>query len=68
MIVEIANVIISHIPDCETEIFAFLSGVTGLKVAEIKEFELATFAEMIIDFLKKEELGDFFKVVSKLLN
>lgn len=68
VIVEIANVIISHIPDCETEIFTFLSGVTGLKVAEIKEFELATFAEMIIDFLKKEELGDFFKVVSKLLN
>lgn len=68
VIVEMANIIISHIPDCENEIFAFLAGVTGLKVAEIKEFELSTFAEMIIDFLKKEELGDFFKVVSKLFN
>ena len=68
VIVEMANIIITHIPDCEAEVFAFFAGVTGLKVQEIKEFELSTFAEMIIDFLKKEELGDFFKVVSKLFN
>lgn len=68
VIVEMANIIISHIPDCEAEIFAFFAGVTGLKVAEIKAFELSTFAEMVIKFLRKEELRDFFKVVSKLFN
>lgn len=68
VIVEMVNIIISHIPDCEAEIFAFFAGVTGLKVKEIKEFELSTFAEMIIEFLKKEELRDFFGVVSKLFN
>lgn len=68
VIVEIADVIISHIPDCEAEIFAFLGGATGLDAKTIKNFELSTFAEMIIDFLKKEELRDFFEVVSKLFN
>lgn len=68
VIIEMANVIISHIPDCEKEIFEFLANVTDLEVHTIKKFELSVFAEMIIDFLKKEELADFFKVVSKLFN
>ena len=68
VVIEMANVIISHIPDCEKEIFEFLANVTDLEVHTIKEFELSVFAEMIIDFLKKEELADFFKVVSKLFN
>lgn len=66
VIIEIADVIIKHIPDCENEIFAFFASITGLKSSEIKKFKLSVFAEMLIDFLEKEELMDFFKVVSKL--
>lgn len=66
VVFEIANTIVSNVPQCEREIFDLLASVTGLKVNEIKAFGLATFTEMIIDFVKKEEFKDFFKVVSKL--
>lgn len=61
-----ANTIITRIPDCEKDVFILLSNVSGLKVEEIKAFDLATFTEMIVDFVKKDEFKDFFKVVSKL--
>lgn len=67
VMIEIANVIISHIPDCENEIFALLSDVTGLSIDTIKDFDIATFTQMLIDFVQKEEFKDFFGVVSKLL-
>lgn len=67
VIIEIANVIISHIPNCENEIFALFSGVTGLSIDTIKDFDIATFTQMLIDFVQKEEFKDFFGVVSKLL-
>lgn len=65
---EMANTIIQNIPHCEKEIFDLLASVSGLKASEIKAFGLATFTEMVIDFVKKEEFKDFFKVVSKLFN
>lgn len=68
VIFEMANTIVSNVPQCEKEIFDLLASVSGLKVNEIKAFGLATFTEMIIDFVKKEEFKDFFKVVSKLFN
>lgn len=63
---EIVNVIMTNIPKCEYDIFKLLASVSGLTVEEIKEFDLSTFTEMVIDFVKKEEFKDFFKVVSKL--
>lgn len=68
VVLEMANTIVSNVPQCEKEIFDLLASVSGLKVNEIKAFGLATFTEMIIDFVKKEEFKDFFKVVSKLFN
>ena len=65
---EMANTIVQNIPHCEKEIFELLASVSGLKVNEIKAFGLATFTEMVIDFVKKEEFKDFLKVVSKLFN
>lgn len=67
VIIEIANVVISHIPDCENEIFALLASVTDLDIDSIKTFDLAEFTQMLIDFVQKEEFKDFFGVVSKLL-
>ena len=66
VILELANVILSHIQDCEKDIFTLLSNVSGLKVEAIKEFDLPTFTEMIIDFIRKPEFKGFIKVVSKL--
>lgn len=66
VILEIANIVMGNLPKCETEIYQMLSNVSGMKVERIKKLDIATFTEMVIDFIKKEEFKDFFKVVLKL--
>lgn len=66
VVLEMANIIVCHIPDCEKDIFTLLASVSGLTVETIKAFDLVTFTEMIIDFIKKPEFKDFIGVVSKL--
>lgn len=64
---EIANVIMGNLHKCEDDIYKMLSNVSGLTVEEIKAPGNAVmFFEMVIDFIKKEEFGDFIQVVSKL--
>lgn len=63
VVLEIANVIMCNVGRCEAEIYQLLSNVSGLKVDKIKKFDPATFAEMVIDFIKKEEFTDFIGVV-----
>ena len=63
---ELASVVMNNMPKCEKEIFKMLDSVSDLSEAEIRKLDLATFTEMIIDFVKKEEFADFIKVVSKL--
>ena len=65
VILEIANVIIGNLPKCEAEIYQMLSNTSNLSVKQVKELDFATFAEMVIDFIKKEEFKDFIKVVSR---
>ena len=66
VMLEIANVVVTNIPKCETEIYQLLSSVSGMTVKQIKELGFASFMEMVIEFVKKEEFRDFIKVVSKL--
>ena len=66
VILEIANVILGNLPKCETEIFQMLSNVSGMSIKEIEDLDMVTFADMVIEFVKKEEFKDFIKVVSKL--
>ena len=66
VVLEIANIIVCHIPEVEKDIFALLANVSGLTVETVKEFDLVTFTEMVIDFIKKPEFKDFIGVVSKL--
>lgn len=63
---EVANVILSHIPDCEKEIMTLLGNVSGLDPDVIRDFELPIFTQMVIDFVKKEEFSDFIGVASGL--
>lgn len=64
---EIADVILGNLYKCEEDIYKMLSNVSNLSVDEIKAPGNAVmFLEMVIDFFKKEEFKDFFKVVSKL--
>ena len=66
IILEIASMIIENLPKCEAEIYQLLSQTSNLTVDEIKEQDMAITVEMIVDFIKKDEFGDFIKVVSKL--
>ena len=61
---EVANVIVSNLPKCEAEIYQLLSNTSNLSVKEIKELDFVTFAQMVIDFIKKDEFRDFASVVS----
>ena len=66
VILEVADVIFKNIPKCENEVFQILSNTSNLSVSQIKRLPFAQFAEMVIDFVKKEEFRDFIKVVSRL--
>ena len=65
--VDIAGVIISNLYKCKDDIYQLLSQLSGMKTKEIAELPMATFLEMIIAVVKKEEFKDFFQGVSKLL-
>lgn len=68
VMLDIAGVICANLPKCEAEIYQMLSNTSNLTVDEIKEMEMVSFAEMVIDFVKKDEFKDFIKVASKLFN
>lgn len=66
IMLEIGSVIIANIPMCENDIYNLLADTSDLSIDEIKKLSMAEFAEMIIDFVKRPDFADFFKVVSKL--
>ena len=66
IVFNIAGIILDNLSSCETELYKFLSDLTGVKVDELKECSLAEFAELIITIVRKEEFKDFIGVVSRL--
>lgn len=66
VLIDIAGVILSHLSDCERDIYSFLASVTGLKVSDIENAPMGDFAEMIVELVKKEEFKNFIGVASKL--
>ena len=66
IMLEAANIIIGNLPKCEDEVYQMLSKTSNLSIEQIKELDFATFIQMVIDFIKKEEFKDFIKVVSTL--
>lgn len=65
---KIANIVLAHYNDCQKDIFELLANVSGLSVKEIEAFSPATFARMLIDFVKLDDFADFFKVALELFN
>jgi hypothetical protein len=65
---KVANIVLAHYGECQNDIFALLADVSGLTVKEISEMSPATFAKMLIDFIKMDDFADFFKVALELLN
>lgn len=65
---DIANTIIGNLPKCEREIYQMLANTSDLTVEQVMGLDFVTFAEMVIDFIKKEEFRDFISVVSRLFD
>ena len=63
---EVAGIVVDAIPKIENELYTLLSSVAGVKPEAIKKQSPAVTFEMIIDFIRKEEFKDFFRVVLKL--
>ena len=63
VMLEIAGLILEHVPDCRNEIYALLSALSGMTQAEIAELPSGVFIQMVMDVIKKEEFRDFFQGV-----
>lgn len=63
VMLELATLVVSHLPDCENEIYQFLASLSGMKAEEIKELSMTTFFDMILEVFRKEEFTDFFQRV-----
>jgi hypothetical protein len=69
VVLEVVDVILGNLPSAEKEIYQLLSQISNLSVDEITAPGNAVmFVEMVIDFFKKDEFRDFYRVVSGLLN
>lgn len=60
---ELASLVVSHLSDCEREIYQFLSALSGMKAEEIAELPMTTFFDMVMDVFRKEDFSDFFRHV-----
>jgi len=63
---ELASLIVSHLPDCQNDLYAFLASLSGMKVEEIADLPMNTFVKMVSDVVRKQEFKDFFTDVIAL--
>ena len=68
VIFDIAGIVIANIPKAEDDVQAFLSSLTGMKIADIKKMPFADYGELIMEVVMKDDFRDFFKRVMKLFN
>lgn len=61
----IADTLLANLVKCKDDICELLANVSGMKVKDIRQLDIVTFAQMVIDFVKKPEFKDFVEVVSK---
>lgn len=64
-LMDVADIILNNIDKCEAALFKLFASTSNLSAEQIGNLSLADFAEMVIDFVQKDEFPDFFKVVSK---
>lgn len=60
VMLEIAGLILEHLPDCKNEIYALLASLYGMKQEEVAKLPSGTFTTMVVEVIRKEEFRDFF--------
>lgn len=67
VMLDIADIIFANVSNCKDEIYFLLSQLSGMTKKQIAGLPAATFANMIVDTLQKEDFRDFFAAASRLL-
>lgn len=63
----ILQTIMTNIGDVKHELNSLLGDLTGKTEQEIEDLDFGTYTNLIVDFFKKPELGDFFKSIVSLM-
>lgn len=64
-VIQIVRAILKNIGVIRDDLYAFLSGVSGVPADDIRKMPFGTTPMMIWDIVNKVKGADFFKVVSK---
>jgi hypothetical protein len=62
------QILLANIDKCENQIFKLLASTSNLKEDELRRLDFDIFVGMIVDFVKKDEFGNFIKAVSKFMS
>lgn len=65
VVLDIAQVVIDRISDCETEVYNLLAQVSNLSIKQVRDLNMDEFVEMVIELVQREDFKKAFtKVVS----
>lgn len=67
IVINLVKLIVSKMPDCEKELYAFLASMSGMKPKDISALPAGTFFNMLVDLFKLEGFKDFFQRAVGLL-
>lgn len=68
VIMDVLTIVLDNLPNCEQDLYKFLSDLSGMKPEAIADLSMTDFTEMIVEVVQKKEFVDFIKVVSGLFN
>ena len=63
---DMATILVANLPKAKDDIYQLLAQLSGKSKKDIASLPMATFMQMIVDVVRKEEFADFFQVVSTL--
>lgn len=67
-VINIVQVILERLGDCEDEIFKLLEATSNLTMQEIKDLDINTFIAMVKDFVTQEQFTQLFTQAVSLIN
>ena len=67
VMLEIAGVVLEHLPSCKDDIYALLATLSGKTKDDIANLSSGMFTKMVMDVIRKDEFKDFFQGVAGLL-
>lgn len=59
--IRLVELLISSLPECEKELYAFLASLSGMKAKDIAALPMGTFIDMLMELFRKDEFRDFFQ-------